>query len=59
MTEQEAIERLKARDISGLEELVRRYYTQAAQSAFLIVDDRSLAEDFGAVCFPECIRAYR
>jgi RNA polymerase sigma-70 factor, ECF subfamily len=51
MTEQEAVERLKARDISGLEELVRRYYTQAAQSAFLIVDDRSLAEDVAQSAF--------
>lgn len=51
MTEQEAVARLKARDISGLEELVRRYYTQAAQSAFLIVDDRSLAEDVAQSAF--------
>ena len=51
MTEQEAVARLKARDISGLEELVRRYYTQAAQAAFLVVDDRSLAEDVAQSAF--------
>ena len=59
MTEQEAIARLKARDISGLEELVRRYYTQAAQSAFLIVDDRSLAEDVAQSAFLNAYRAHR
>jgi RNA polymerase sigma-70 factor (ECF subfamily) len=51
MTEQEAIARLKARDISGLEELVRRYYTQAAKSAYLILGDRSLAEDVAQSAF--------
>ena len=51
MTEQEAVERLKARDISGLEELVRCFYTQAAKSAYLIVEDWSLAEDVAQSAF--------
>jgi RNA polymerase sigma-70 factor (ECF subfamily) len=51
MTEQEAIARLKGQDISGLEELVRRYYTQAVKSAYLIVDDWSLAEDVAQSAF--------
>jgi RNA polymerase sigma-70 factor (ECF subfamily) len=51
MTEQEAIARLKAKDISGLEALVHRYYTQAAKSAYLVLDDWALAEDVAQSAF--------
>lgn len=41
----EAIARLKAGDISGLETLVERYQIEAVQAAVLITGDRELAED--------------
>jgi RNA polymerase sigma-70 factor (ECF subfamily) len=45
VTEQEAIERLKRRDISGLELLVKTHQLRATQSAYLIVGDWQTAED--------------
>ena len=51
MTDQEAVAKLQARDIGGLETLVRRYHTQAIQSAYLILDDWSLAEDVAQSAF--------
>ncbi len=45
MTEDEAIRRLKQRDIMGLEPLVRRYQTEAIRAAFLITRDAARAED--------------
>jgi RNA polymerase sigma-70 factor (ECF subfamily) len=45
MTEQEAIERLKRRDISGLEVLVKTYQVRATQAAYLIVGDWQTAEE--------------
>jgi RNA polymerase sigma-70 factor (ECF subfamily) len=44
-TEREAVRRIKRGDISGLEDLVERYQLQAARAAYLIVRDRSLAQD--------------
>ncbi len=41
----EAIGRLKAGDLSGLEVLVRRYQTPAIETAYLITHDLPLAED--------------
>jgi RNA polymerase sigma-70 factor (ECF subfamily) len=41
----QAIARLKRGDPGGLEALVRRYQVQAVHAAYLIVRDRSLAED--------------
>ncbi|MDQ5826436.1 MAG: RNA polymerase sigma factor [Chloroflexota bacterium] len=51
MDDEQAIARLKRGDIGGLEALVRRYHTQAIQAAYLIVDDRALAEDVAQSAF--------
>jgi RNA polymerase sigma-70 factor, ECF subfamily len=51
MTDREAIAQLQARDINGLETLVRRYHTRALQSAYLIVGDWALAEDVAQSAF--------
>jgi len=51
MTDQEAVAKLQAHDIDGLEILVRRYHTQAMQSAYLIVGDWALAEDVAQSAF--------
>ena len=51
MTDQEAVVKLQARDIDGLEPLVRRYHTQAMQTAYLIVGDWALAEDVAQSAF--------
>ena len=53
--EREAIRRLKAGDITGLEVLVREYQLQAVRAADLITRDRALAEDIVQAVF---IRAY-
>jgi RNA polymerase sigma-70 factor (ECF subfamily) len=45
MEESKAIELLQKGDLNGLESLVKRYQTQAVQTACLIVQDRALAED--------------
>jgi len=45
MEEQQAIARLKQGDLSGLEALVNQYQALAVHTAYLIVADRSLAED--------------
>jgi len=45
MEEQQAIARLKQGDLSGLEDLVKQYQALAVHTAYLIVADRSLAED--------------
>src|SRR5919112_5426938 len=55
MEERSAIERLKRGDIGGLEVLVRRYQVRAVQAAYLILRDRSLAEDVAQGAF---VRAY-
>jgi RNA polymerase sigma-70 factor (ECF subfamily) len=51
MTDQEAVAKLFAHDIAGLETLVRRYHTQAIQTAYLIVGDWALAEDVAQSAF--------
>jgi RNA polymerase sigma-70 factor, ECF subfamily len=51
MTDQEAVAKLLAHDIAGLETLVRRYHTQAMQTAYLIVGDWALAEDVAQSAF--------
>lgn len=51
MDEQEAIQRLKRGDIGGLEVLVRQYQLRAIRSAYLVVGDRSLAEDIVQTAF--------
>jgi RNA polymerase sigma-70 factor (ECF subfamily) len=45
MDEQQAIQRLKNGEISGLEYLVAQYQLQAIRAAFLITRDSGLAED--------------
>ncbi len=55
MEERRAIERLKRGDIGGLETLVRRHQVRAVQAAYLILRDRSLAEDVAQNAF---VRAY-
>ena len=55
LDEQQAIHRLKHKDISGLEFLVYRYQVKAVRTAFLITGDLGLAEDVVQDSF---IRAY-
>ena len=55
MEEQQAITRLRQGDISGLETLVRVYQVRAIRAAYLIVRDRSHAEDIVQAAF---LRAY-
>ncbi len=45
MDERRAVDRLKDGDIGGLEILVRLHQVRAVRSAYLILRDRSLAED--------------
>ncbi len=45
MDDKTAISRIKQGDLSGLETLVRRYQVRAVQAAFLIAQERSLAEE--------------
>lgn len=56
MDEQQAIQRLKAKDISGLEFLVSRFQVKAVRAAYLITRDIALAEDAVQDSF---LQAYR
>ncbi len=56
MDEQQAIQRLKDNDISGLEFLVMCYQTKAVRTAYLITRDIGLAEDVVQDSF---LQAYR
>lgn len=56
MNEGEAINRLKRGDINGLETLVRRHQVRAVRTAYLITQDRALAEDVAQAAF---LRAYQ
>jgi RNA polymerase sigma-70 factor (ECF subfamily) len=51
MEDQTAISRLKQGDWNGLETLVNRYQAQAVHAAYLILYDRSLAEDIVQTAF--------
>jgi RNA polymerase sigma-70 factor (ECF subfamily) len=51
MEDQIAISRLKQGDLSGLEGLVRRYQARAVHAAYVIVQDRPLAEDVVQTAF--------
>lgn len=55
MDERAAVERLKRGDIGGLEALVKAHQTRAVRAAYLIVRDRSLAEDVVQSAF---VKAY-
>jgi len=59
MDEQQAIQRLKNGDISGLEFLVARHQVKAVRTAFLITRDPSLAEDIVQDSFIHAFRAMR
>jgi len=56
MDEREAVARVKAGDIAGLEALTRAYALRATRAADLIVRDRSLAEDIVADTFLSAFR---
>ena len=56
MDEQQAIQRLKQGDISGLEALVSRYQIRAVRTAYLITGDAALAQDIVQESF---LRVYR
>ena len=51
MDDQTAISRIKQGDLNGLETLVNRYHIQAVHAAFMIVFDRSQAEDVVQAAF--------
>lgn len=51
MDDQIAISRLKQGDLNGLEILVNRYQAQAVHAAYLVLYDRTLAEDVAQTAF--------
>jgi RNA polymerase sigma-70 factor (ECF subfamily) len=57
--EQQAIQRLKQGDISGLEFLVARHQVKAVRTAYLITRDLGLAEDIVQDSFLQAFRAMR
>jgi RNA polymerase sigma-70 factor (ECF subfamily) len=59
MDEQQAIQRLKSSDISGLQFLVERYQVKAVRTAYLITRDLDLAEDVVQDSFIQAYRAIR
>lgn len=59
MDEQQAIQRLKQGDISGLEYLVTQHQVKAVRTAYLITRDLSLAEDIVQDSFLQAFRAIR
>lgn len=59
MKEQEAIQRLKRGDITGLEFLVARYQAKAVRTAYLITRDLGLAEEIVQDSFIQAYRAMR
>ena len=59
MDEQQAIQRLKTGDSSGLEFLVLRHQVKAVRTAYLITRDPGLAEDVVQDAFLQVYRAIR
>lgn len=51
MEDQKAVSRIKQGDLGGLEPLVRRYQVQAVRAAYLVLYDRSLAEEVVQAAF--------
>jgi len=51
MEDRIAVSRLKQGDLTGLESLVSRYQVQAVHAAYLVVNDRALAEDVAQTAF--------
>jgi len=56
VNEQQAITRMKAGDIRGLEVLVKTYQVQAVRTAYMVTQDQAIAEDVVQATF---IRIYR
>jgi RNA polymerase sigma-70 factor (ECF subfamily) len=57
----QAVARLKQGDLESMEVLVSRYYLPAVRTAYLIVQDKGLAEDVvqnSFLCLPDTIRRY-
>ncbi len=59
MNEEQAIQLLKAGEMSGLEYFVTRYQIKAVRAAFLITRDPGLAEDIVQEAFIHAYRAIR
>jgi RNA polymerase sigma-70 factor, ECF subfamily len=55
MDENEAISRIRQGDLTGLEELINRYQETAVRSAFLIVQQRTLAEETAQNAFVKIV----
>jgi RNA polymerase sigma-70 factor (ECF subfamily) len=55
MEEREAITLLKQGDLAGMEELVQHHQVEAVQTAYLIVGDRSMAEDIAQAAFLKAV----
>ena len=55
MEEREAITLLKQGDLAGMEELVQHNQVEAVQTAYLIVGDRSMAEDIAQAAFLKAV----
>ena len=55
MDERDAVSRLREGDIGGLEALVKEYQVSALRAAFIVTQDRPLAEDVVATAF---LKAY-
>ena len=58
VTEREAITRLKQGDIHGLELLVKQHQVKAVRTAYLITQDRSMAEDVVQACFHQGLSSH-
>ena len=50
-----AISHIKQGDLSALETLVKRYQVQAVHAAYIIVNDRTLAEDIAQTAFVKVV----
>jgi RNA polymerase sigma-70 factor (ECF subfamily) len=61
MKDDQAVARLKQGDQAGMEGLVSRYYLPAVRAAYLILQDRGLAEDVvqnAFVCLSDTLRQF-
>ena len=57
MDEQQAVQRLKRGEVSGLEFLVNHHQVRAVRTAYLITRDPGLAEDIVQDCFMQAYRS--
>ena len=61
MKDDQVVARLKQGDLESMEELVSRYYLPAVRAAYLVVQDKSLAEDVvqnSFLCLNDTIRQF-